>query len=115
MEAEYKAAVKAVQSGDETAKTKLAWFMLSGIGGAQVDADEAVVLLEERVRDRDAEAMWMLGICKEFGRGTDQDVEGAEELYRRSSEGENEVGKFLEKKKECGRGSGLIKTQYSLL
>ena len=93
-------------------KTEVAWCKLSGFGGAKVDADEAVVLLTERVKDKDSEAMWILGICKEYGRGTRQDIEGAEELYKQSSESGNEVGKILfEKGKalECERGSGKMK------
>ena len=38
------------------------------------DADVAVALLEEKVKDRDAEAMLVLGVCCEFGMGTEQDV-----------------------------------------
>jgi len=32
-----------MERGDESAKTKCAYFNLSGLGGAEVDADEAVV------------------------------------------------------------------------
>ena len=44
----YKEILRAVEGGDNKAKTKLAWYKLSGCGGAVVDADGAVVLLEER-------------------------------------------------------------------
>ena len=83
-EKQYANAKHAVETGDESAKTELAWFMLSGRGGAVVDADGAVELLEERVKEGDVEAMWMLGLCKEYGRGTEQDCEGATELYEKS-------------------------------
>ena len=78
----YKQALESVQRGDESAKTDLAWFMLSGCGGAEVNVDAAVTLLEERVRNKDEEAMWMLGLCLEYGRGIKKDIKKAEELYR---------------------------------
>ena len=37
----------------------------------------------------------MLGLCKEYGMGTEQDIEGAEKLYKQSSEAGNEIGKIL--------------------
>ena len=48
--------------------------MLSGLGGVAVDEDGAVALLQERVKDRDTDAMWMLGLCCEYGRGIEQDI-----------------------------------------
>ena len=110
-EEEYKEVLSAVEKGDdESAKTKLAWFMLSGLGGAKIEVEKAVKILEERVAAGDNEAMWMLGICKEYGRGTRQDIEGAEELYKQSSESGNEIGKILDwKGKEWGCGSGKMK------
>ena len=112
-EEEYKQILSAVEKGDDkSAKTKLAWFMLSGLGGATIEVEKAVKILEERVAAGDGEAMWMLGICKDYGRGIEKDVEGAEELYTQSSESGNEIGKILVKKgKEwgCGRGSGKMR------
>ena len=70
-----------MRSGDEKAKTKVAFFKLSGRGGVDVDEDEAVVLLEERVKDGDCEAKWMLGLCCEYGIGTEQNIERAQNLY----------------------------------
>ena len=55
--------------------------MLEGSHRMARDADAAVALLEEKVKDGDAEAMWMLGVCCEFGMGMEQDVERAEQLY----------------------------------
>ena len=100
---EYEGVMQAIREGDESAKTKLAWLMLSGLGCADVDEDGAVVLLEERVTEGDGDALWKLGVCYEFGMGIEQDVERAEALYRRSSERGNERGKsFVEH--DCGRG-----------
>ena len=109
METKYKEVIDAIERGDESGKTKLAWYKLSGVEGVQVDADEAVKLLEERVEAGDSEAMWMLGLCKEYGRGTKQDIEEAEKLYKQSRESGNEIGeKLAEKGKDYERGSGKM-------
>ena len=50
--------------------------------------------------------MWMLGLCKEYGRGIEQDIEGAEKLFKDSKEAGNEIGEILLKKGGWGRGSG---------
>ena len=109
-ELKYDDVKSAVVTGDESAKTKLAWLMLSGFGGAVVGKDEAVALLEERVKEGDTEAMWMLGECNEFGIGTEQDIERAEELYKQSSEGGNRIGKILAWN-DYGGGSGYLMVQ----
>ena len=106
---DYEAVLSAVEKGDESSKTELAWYKLCGVGGAKKDVDEAVRLLEERVKDRDGEAMWMLGLCKEYGMGTEQDIEGAEKLYRQSVEAGNEIGKILASKSLRGSLSGRMK------
>ena len=91
-ELKYDEVMNAVERGDESAKTELAWLKLSGLGGCEVDEDGAVELLEERVKEGDDEAMWMLGVCNEYGRGTEQDIERAEMLYEQSKELGNRVG-----------------------
>ena len=108
---DYKAVLEAVERGDESAKTKVAWHKLSGVGGCEIDANGAVALLEERVKDKDAEAMWMLGVCNEFGRGCVQDISRAEMLYKQSSDGGNAIGKILVKNKSEDhlRGSGYLR------
>ena len=105
-ELKYDEVMNAVERGDERAKTKLAWLKLSGLGGCEVDEDGAVALLEERVKEGDGEAMWMLGVCNEYGRGTEQDIERAEMLYKQSSERGNEIGSFFETHDAYARGSG---------
>ena len=94
-EALYEQAEDAVNGGDVRAMTQLAFFKLSGRGGAEVDADEAVALLEERVKDGDCEAEWMLGLCCEYGIGTERDFKRAMSLYGDSCKGGNVVGAFL--------------------
>ena len=81
-ELEFEDVKRSVERGDVRAKTKLAWLKLSGNGGADVDAEGAVALLEERVEDSDNQAMWMLGVCYEYGIGIEQNAERAEWLYR---------------------------------
>ena len=107
-EAEYKEILRAVEGGNNEAKTKLAWYKLSGCGDAEVDEEGAVALLEERVKDKDVEAMWMLGLCYEYGMGVEQDLERAEELYKESCAGESVIGEFLAKNEEYERGSGKM-------
>ena len=109
VEERYEDVLNAVESGDNKAKTKLALYKLSGRGGAKVDVDEAVALLEERVKDKDAEAMWMLGLCYEYGMGCEQDLKRAEELYKRSCEGGSVIGKFLMENGKDLRGTGMMK------
>ena len=109
--AQYREAVSAMEHGKEKAKTKVAFFKLSGVGGVEVDEDEAVVLLEERAKDGDNEAKWMLGLCCEYGMGTEQNIERADLLYQQSSEGGNVVGKFLFENDEGGRESGVMEVK----
>ena len=97
----------------ETVKTKVAFHKLSGRGGVEVDVDGAVALLEERVKEGDCEALWMLGLCCEYGMGTEQDIEEAEKLYGESYEGGNVVGEFLMKNGKGGRGTGVMKLKVN--
>ena len=106
---EYKETLQAVERGDNCAKTKLAWYFLSGYCGAKVDADKAVAMLEERVKEDDAEAMWMLGLCCEYGMGTEQDIERAETLYRQSSDKGDDTGKFFAEERRDGRGNRVLR------
>ena len=109
MELNFEDIKKAVEGGDESAKTKLAWLKLSGLGGAEKDEDGAVALLEERVKEGDDEAMWMLGVCNEYGIGTEQDIERAEDLYKQSHERKNEIGEFFAAHEDDKRGSGKMR------
>jgi len=105
---EYKETVKTVESGDKKAKTKLAYYKLSGYGGCDVDVDDAVVLLIERVQDKDAEAMWLLGLCYEYGMGCEQDLKEAKSLYKQSNVDGNEIGKFFVQYGIKRRGTGVM-------
>ena len=105
-EAQFMEAVRAVESGDESAKTKIAYYKLSRRD--RFDPNEAIALLEERVKADDSKAMWMLGICYEYGVGIDKDTERAELLYRQSSETGNSTGRFLKLNGLENRGSGVM-------
>ena len=111
IETQYRELVKAMENGDERAKTGVAYCKLSGLGGAEIDADEAVSLLEERGRDRDCEAKWILGLCCEYGMGIEQDIERAEKLYRESCEEGSVVGEFLKVNGKGRRGSGVMQVE----
>ena len=112
-DAQYRKAVDAMENGDLRAKTKVAFHNLSGVGGVEVDADKAVVLLEERAKDKDSEAKWMLGLCYEHGKGTERDIERAEKLYGESSKAGNAVGEFLSNNGKYNRGSGVMRVNSS--
>ena len=108
---QYQNALSAVKSG-ESAKTQLAFFMLSGRGGAKVDADRGVVLLEERAKDNDKDAKWMLGLCCEYGIGTEQDIPRAESLYSQSCQLGSIIGTILMNnvdRERSKRGGGYMK------
>ena len=114
---EYKQVVEAVKEGNKEAKTKLAWFLLSGYGGVQIDEDRAFDILKERVaKDEDAEAMWMMGLCYEYGMGCETSDEEAETLYKRCCDDRNVIGKFFEENGEGNeRGSGVMKVKSLLM
>ena len=111
---EYNQVVEAVKEGKKEAKAKLALYLLSGYGGAQIDEDRAFDILKERMKDEYAEAMWMLGLCYEYGMGCETSDKEAETLYKRCCEGGNAIGKFLLENGEGNeRGSGVMKVKSS--
>ena len=110
-ESEYKEVKSAVERGDNKAKTKLAWYKLSGYGGVEIDMKGVFALLEERVEDKDEDAMWMLGLCNEYGMGCEQDLERAELLYKQSNDSGNAIGNFLFDNGKDKRGTGIMIAQ----
>ena len=96
----------------EEKTTENARWMLEGSHGMTRDADAAVALLEEKVKDGDAEAMWMLGVCCEFGMGTEQNADRAEQLYLRGVVQGNATAELLAKKLKNKNGRGC--TQMNL-
>ena len=91
----YAGALRGVLSGNNGAKTNLAWFLLSGLEGAVVDEKRAVELLEERVKASDDKAAWMMGLCCEFGIGTERTVERAQSLYEQAIKAGNQTAVLL--------------------
>ena len=110
----YREAMWEEEKGDKKVMTIVAFNKLTGRGGAEVDEEEAVSLLEERVKDKDSEAMWMLGLCYEYGIGIEQDIKCAEYLYYQSHECHNEIGRFLWLTVGFRRGSNVMKLRISL-
>ena len=72
------------------------------------DADGAVVVLEERTKDRDAQAMWLLGLCCEYGMGTEQDTQRAEQLFQQAAQQGDETAKLLVGKLNNKNGRGCL-------
>ena len=101
----YSTVLDSVDKGLKGAKTKLAWYLLSGLDGAQIDPERAVAILEEQVLENDSEAMWMLGMCREYGVGTKKDLQEAKNFYQRSSDNGNTVGRHLRANCFDGRGT----------
>ena len=108
-EALYKEAMSAMEDGDLFAQTKVAFYKLTGRGGAEIDVKEAVALLTKCAEAGESEAMWMLGLCNEYGIGVEQDVYQASSLYSLSGDIGNPAGQFLFANDSGGRGSGIMK------
>ena len=100
--------LEAVKRGDGEAKKLLASFMLTGREGVLIDQEGAVILLQELVKDNDIDAMWMLGLCFEFGMGCEQDFEQAELLYKNSSDKGSAAGELLYSHGKNSRGTGVM-------
>ena len=88
-----KTAAKASRKS-KSAKTDLAWQLLAH-RKKEADAKEAVSLLEERVKKNDYDAMWMLGVCCEFGIGCGKLKSRATSLYRQCHLAGTVFGDFL--------------------
>jgi len=100
----YRNVLRRVERGEEKLKTKLAWLILSGQGGVDYQIEEALSLLKEQGKKGDPQAMWMLGLCKEYGVGIEQDSTQAKMLYTLSRDKGNTTGRLLASKNEFGTG-----------
>ena len=71
---------------------------------------EAVGVLKQAAKARDSEAMWMLGVCFEYGVGVEQDISRAEQLYQMSEKQQNQSAALLlgKLKNHNGRGNTLV-------
>ena len=73
------------------------------------DADGAVVVLQQQVDEHnDAQAMWLLGLCCEYGMGTEQDTQRAEQLFQQAAQQGDETAKLLVDKLKNDNGRGCL-------
>ena len=91
----------------KTATEKALW-MLEGSHGMARDANGAVVVLEERTKHHNAQAMWLLGLCCEYGIGTQQDTQRAEQLFQQAAQRRNKTAKLLVGKLKNKKGRGRL-------
>ena len=87
--------------------------MLEGSHKMTRDAYAAVALLEAKVKNGDAEAMWILGVCCEFGTGIEQDAERAKQLYKHGAAQENATAMLLTDKLKNKNGRGCTQMDLS--
>jgi len=109
MSERYQHLLTAVETGDEKAKTELAILKLTGSDGAEVDKVGAFSLLGERAAAEDGDALWILGLCYEYGIGISQDIERAGSLYLRSKRSKSQFARFLSENFETERATGVMK------
>ena len=93
--------------------TERARWLLEGSHVMARDAGAAVALLEEEVKEWGTEAMWMLGLCCEFGIGTEQSVKRAEQLYKRGAEQGSRTAMLLADKLKNKNGRGCTQMDLS--
>ena len=97
----------------EVAPIERARWLLEGSHDFVRNPDAAVALLEELVKDRNTEAMWMLGVCCEFGMGTEKDVDRTEQLYKNAAQKGNAAAKALAGKLVNWNGRGCTRMDLS--
>ena len=88
--------------------TERAWSLLSTLEPND-DGTEIVDILKPQTEKGDMEALWMLGICYEYGIGIEQNKKQAAALYEQSREKGSEVGTFLVSHMKYGKGSGYMR------
>jgi len=75
------------------------------------DITGAIPILDECVKTGDRDALWMMGICFEYGMGVPKDIERAVALYNQSKDLGSIIGKFMSGLNPDFRG----KLEYSFL
>ena len=88
----------------------MAQRMLEGSHGVVRDEKAAVTILEALAKGGDGEAMWVLGVCCEYGMGTEKDTKRACELYKGSAKKGSKHGRMLATKivNRNGRGNEVM-------
>lgn len=100
-----------MQEEKPSAAAQKALSMLEGCRKTARDAEAAVAVLKQAAKARDSEATWMLGVCFEYGVGTEQDISRAEQLYQIAKKQQNpSAALLLDKLKDRvdGRGQTLV-------
>ena len=67
----YQEVMDAAESDDVEKKKALAWFMITGRGGAKKDPEGAVALLR-KIAEKNWAAEFLVGYCQEFGVGCER-------------------------------------------
>ena len=65
-------------------------------------------LANKHRNNNNADAMWMLGVCCEFGIGTEQDVHRAEQLFESAAQQGNTTAMLLTDKLKNKNGRGCM-------
>ena len=74
------------------------------------EESKAFELLKECVGEGDASAVWLLGLCFEFGIGIESNPEQAEALYQKSAQMDDSIGLILKRNiKKFGVACSTIK------
>ena len=96
---EYKKIKKVYDKGESNVVGRIAWYLLSGRGGIEKDVEKAFVLLENKADLCDkGMGWWLLGLCYEFGLGTERDRFKTITCYRHANRSKSEIASFLRKK-----------------
>ena len=88
--------------------TQLAWNKLAGQGGVPLDPVGAIPLLKERAMQNDSDALWILGICSEYGIGCEKNLVEANMFYNVSYSLGSPIGSLLAFYGGDGRGSKIM-------
>ena len=99
------AVFRIIGEGKTRSRIQLAWKEFLGYDAGDGDI---IKQLNKEVEAKNGEAMWVYGICKEFGIGTEQDMEKARDLYEESENLGSASGNFLASKTRSGRAPGEI-------
>ena len=92
-----------------TAEKEKALLLLEGDHSTKEDACTAVAMLDRLAKEGDSDAMWILGVCHEYGMGVAQDVKAADQLYTRSAQKRNPIAKLLVGKLKNRNGRGCLR------
>ena len=85
----------------DTKKREEAFNRLRGcIEEAACIDKQTMTMVDECVKSGDPEAMWIQGLCMEYGMGCDMDSASAEKMYEKAAGCGSPVGQFFVKHKD---------------